>query len=203
MAAGWTDERGGLRACRTMLAEWYPSLTSKALAGAFGFDPAWYSRVESGKAGLTVPNLAKLGGGILGLLQATFPERVWTLHDIIPDVLAPTRLPDLPPLPTEPNTFTWRIAPLRDELGQAQQRRGPISIPELTAALGLQHMVLYDIEKRKSPGSIPTLIKLYDYFSRHLARPLLLDHILTIARYVPADLAPLVSLQPSLAVAGY
>ncbi len=52
MAAGWTDQHGGLRACRARLRERYPVLTSSTLASALGFHPTWYSRVESGKAGL-------------------------------------------------------------------------------------------------------------------------------------------------------
>ena len=202
MAAGWTDEHEGLRACRVRLRERYPALTSSTLASALGFHSTWYSRVESGKAGLTVANFARLAGGVLGLLAATYPSDVWTLHDLIRDVPRPDRLPPLPSLPTEPHTYTWHTEDLRIELGRVQERRAPIAIPEVTAAIGLQHMVLYDIENGKSPGSIPTLLKLYTYFSRHLNRPLLLDEILTIARYIPAALMPLLDQQHLSVAAG-
>ncbi len=156
MAAGWTDQHGGLRACRARLRERYPVLTSSTLASALGFHPTWYSRVESGKAGLTVTNFARVAGGVLGLLAATYPNDVWTLHDLIRDVPRPDPLPQLPSLPTE----------------------------------------------RKSPGSIPTLLKLYTYFSRHLNRPLLLDEILAIARYIPTALTPLLDEQHLSVAAG-
>ncbi len=131
MAAGWTDQHGGLRACRARLRERYPVLTSSTLASALGFHPTWYSRVESGKAGLTVTNFARVAGGVLGLLAATYPNDVWTLHDLIRDVPRPDPLPQLPSLPTEPHTYTWHTEDL--EKAPAVYQPSSSSTPTLAA----------------------------------------------------------------------
>ena len=198
----WKDEAGGIRRCRLALAGFVPQLTPTLMAGALGVDPAWYSRIELGKQGVSVETFARLAKVYLGLLRvfgALMPEPLpASLHVLLPQAPAPKPLPAPPSFAPTP-TFRWRTAELREELGRAHGLGRAITTQELTAALRRlteandgAHRVNLDriaeIESGRSHGSIPTLLTLHAYGSSQLARPVLLDDLLVITPEIPATL---------------
>lgn len=200
----WKDEGGGIRRCRLALAELVPQLTPSIVASSLGVDPAWYSRIERGRQGVSIETFARLAKVYLGLLRVfgpLMPEPLpASLHALLPEAPAPTPLPAIPSYPATP-TFRWRTAELREELGRAQGLGRALTTQELTAALRgsacrdardsgrrLNLDRIAEIESGRSHGSIPTLLALYTYASSQLTRPLLLDDILVITPEIPATL---------------
>jgi transcriptional regulator with XRE-family HTH domain len=201
---GWKDEAGGIRGCRVALARLIPQLTPTLMAGALGVDPAWYSRIELGRQGVSIETFARLAKVYLGLLRvfgSLMPKPMpVSLHTLLPEVPAPSPFPSTPNFPQVP-AFHWRTAELREELGCAHGLDRALTTQELTAALrgragidgkdGAQRVNLdriAEIENGRSHGSIPTLIALYTYASNHLTRPLLLDELLVITPEIPTTL---------------
>jgi transcriptional regulator with XRE-family HTH domain len=200
----WKDEAGGIRRCRLALAGVIPQLTPSLMATSLGVDPAWYSRIELSKQGVSVETFARLAKVYLGLLRifgALLPSPLpASLHTLLPEATAPSPLPPLPSFPATP-AFHWRTAELREELGKAHGLDRVMTTQELAAAIrglsrnGTSDMVqrvnldrIAEIESGRSQGSIPTLLALHAYASFHLRRPLLLDDILVITPEIPATL---------------
>jgi hypothetical protein len=199
----WKDEAGGIRRCRLALSGLVPQLTPSLMAASLGVDPAWYSRIELGRQGVSIETFARLAKVYLGLLTVFGPlmpkPLPASLHVLLSEAPAPSPLPPLPSFPATP-TFAWRTAELRHELGVAQHLDRAITTHELTAALrgracpeaNTSQRVNLDriaeIESGRSHGSIPTLLALHSYASSQLTRPVLLDELLVITPEIPTTL---------------
>jgi transcriptional regulator with XRE-family HTH domain len=210
----WTDTAGGLRACREALAIILPQLTAPALAEVLGLNPDWYRRIETGRQGVSIKTFATLAQAYLGLLDAfgtlLSPVRPASLHTLLPEAPAPTPFPALPAHSCSA-AYCWRIHDLRIELGRQRNMDRPFPARQIALALraGLDASEpaeqsprqfnddrIAQIQTGQSAGSIPTLIGLYQFFSRNLsrprARPLLLDDILVVPHRIPHKLIKLV-----------
>jgi transcriptional regulator with XRE-family HTH domain len=200
----WKDEAGGIRRCRLALAGLVPQLTPSLMAASLGVDPAWYSRIELGRQGVSIETFARLAKVYLGLLTVFGPLMPKplppSLHVLLPEATAPSPISPLPSFPPV-STYVWRTAELREELGRVQGCDWPITTQELSAALrgractdskdSSQRINLdriAEIESGRSHGSIPTLLALHAYASSQLPRPVLLDELLVITPQIPTTL---------------
>lgn len=197
-AGGWVDADGRMRALRAELEAFIPRASLRAVAAAARIDFAQYSRLEQGQKAWMVPTFARVAGGLLGSLE-WYERRSIQLHTIFPDhqprrsrpePCSPTDLPTAP----APTPFCWNLHHLLDRLSITTQT--PWTLRDLAYRLAESEgnpanaktifTVLDRIQRGRSDGSLPTLLRLHRFLAPFLAspaRPFLLDDILTVHRW--------------------